>query len=83
MAAFLLAQPAAQCFQELVEPSHGLDLALLFLREVLFRKLAQPLRWNCVSLDRLGHGCEPFEYMAEDAVELVQVALVFHKRRPR
>src|SRR6202048_4872023 len=83
VAAFLLAQPAAQYFQELVETSHGLDLALLFLREILFRGLAQPLRWNCVSLDRLGHGCESFEYMAKDAVEFVQVALVFHKRRSR
>jgi hypothetical protein len=65
--------------KELVETSHGLDLALLFLREILFRELAQPLRWNCVSLDRFGRGCESLEYMAEDAVEFVQVALIFHK----
>src|SRR4029079_8069649 len=44
VAALLLPHALAQRFQQLVQAAHRLDLLLLFLGEVFFRQLLEPLR---------------------------------------
>src|SRR4029077_8563274 len=82
MASFLFGQTLAQCFQQLVETPHGLDLFPLFFGEIFFGELLQPFSRN-LGLDRAIERFQPFEHVAEHAIELVEVALVFHQRRAR
>ena len=82
MAPFLLAHALAQKLEQLVEPADGLDLFALFLAEIFFGELLEPLGRNFGG-ERLAHRLQPLEHMAEDAVELVEVAFVLHQRRAR
>ena len=68
---------ARRCFQQLIEAAHGFDHLLLFFGEVFFRELLEPFRRN---LDgrRIREKIETLEHMAEDAIELVEVALVLN-----
>ena len=78
MAALLFLQALAKRLHELV-PAHRLDLLLLFLGEVFFRKLLQPFGGNVRLLHRVQQAFQPLEHAAEDAIELVEVALVLHQ----
>ena len=79
MAALLFLQALTKRLHELV-PAHRLDLLLLFLGEVFFRKLLQPFGGNVRLLHRVQQAFQPLEHGAEDAIELVEVALVLHQR---
>ena len=68
----------AKRLHELV-PAHRLDLLLLFLGEVFFRELLQPFGGNVRLLHGVQQALQPLEHGAEDAVELVEVALVLHQ----
>ena len=82
VAALLFGEALAQRLQDLVEPAHGFDLLLLLLGEVFFGEFFEPFRRNVGAL-RVGEKVEPFEDLAEDAVELVEIALVLHQRGAR
>ena len=82
MAALLLLHALAQGLEQLVETAHGLDLLLLFLGEVFFGELPEPLGRDFGG-GRLAHQLEALEHVTEDAVELVEIALVLDQRRPR
>ena len=82
MAALLFLQALAQRLHELV-PAHRLDLLLLFLGEVFFGELLQPFGGDVGLFHGVQQALEPLEHGAEDAVELVEVALVLHQRGAR
>ena len=69
----------AKRLHELV-PAHRLDLLLLFLGEVFFGELLQPFGGNVRLLHGVEQAFQPLEHGAEDAVELVEIALVLHQR---
>jgi hypothetical protein len=79
MALLLLFQPLLQRLHELV-PAHGLDLFLLFVGEIFFRQLAQPLFRDLRLLHGIEKVLEALEGRAEHSVELVEIALVLHQR---
>ena len=79
VAALLFLEPLLQRLHELV-PAHGLDLLLLFLGEVFFRELLQPLLGDLGLVHGVQQAFQPLEHRTEDAVELVEVALVLHQR---
>jgi hypothetical protein len=78
VAALLFLEPLAKRLHELV-PAHRLDLLLLFLGEVFFRQLLQPLRGNLRLLHGIKQAFQPLEDRAEHAIELVEIALVLHE----
>ena len=78
VAALLFLEPLAKRLHELV-PAHRLDLLLLFLGEVFLGELLQPFGRNVRLLHRVQQAFQPLEHRAEDAVELVEVALVLHQ----
>ena len=82
MPALLLLQTLFQVLEELV-PAHRLDLAFLLLGEIALGELAQPLLRDLGRLDRFGQALQALEDMAEDPVELVEVALVLHQAGAR
>ncbi len=82
VAAFLFGEPLAQRLEKFFEAAHGLDLLLLFLGEIFFRELLQPLGGDFGG-QRLFDEAQTFEDVAEHAVELVEIALVLHQRRAR
>src|SRR5262249_48040601 len=59
-----------------------LNLFALLLGEIFFGELLEPFRRD-LGAERLAHQLEPLEYVAEDAVELVEIAFVLHQRRAR
>ena len=82
VAPLLLLHELAQSFQELVQAPQGLDLLLLLVGEIFLRQLLEPLRRN-FDRGRIAHQLEALEHVAEDAVELVEIALVLHQRGAR
>jgi hypothetical protein len=78
VAPLLLLQALLQGLEQLVE-AHCLELLLLLLGQVLFGELAQPLLRDLGALQRLGEALDAAEDVAEDPIELVEVALVFHQ----
>ena len=68
----------AQRLHELV-PAHRLDLLLLLLGEVFLGELLQPFVGNLGLLHGVQQAFQALEHVAEDAVELVEVALVLHQ----
>ena len=79
MAAFLLGEALLQLLHDLIPAAERLDLRLLFLGEQPFGKRAQPLLRN-FGLDPFGQALKTPEDMAENPVELIEMALVFHER---
>ena len=80
MGFLLLRQPLFQGLHELFPTAHGLDLGLVLIGEHELRQGFQPF------LRYLGegnlHGALAFdtlEYLAEDAVETVEVAFILHQ----
>jgi hypothetical protein len=53
-----------------------------FFGQIFFGELLEPLRRD-LGAERLARRLQPLEHVAEDAVELVEVALVLHQRRAR
>jgi hypothetical protein len=53
--------------------------SICFFGKIFLRQLLEPLRRNFDG-GRIAHELEALEHVAEDAVELVEVALVFHQR---
>src|SRR5262245_44716837 len=82
VAVLLLLHALAQGLEQLVQPAHRLDLLLLLLGPVFVRELREPLGRNLRG-ERLAHELEALEHVAEDAVELVEVALVLDQRGAR
>src|SRR5262249_32160099 len=78
----LLGQAPAQRFKQLVEPSHRLDLPLPLVGKKFPHELGEPFLRN-LGRKRLIHGGKPLEYVAEHAVELVEVALVLDESGTR
>src|SRR6185437_13925987 len=79
--ALLLGQALAQRLHQFLPAAECRDLRLLLVGEGLFRELPQPLLGDLDTglADRL----DTLEVVAEDAVELVEIALVLHQRRAR
>ena len=77
VSALLLGQALAQRLEQLVEPAHRLDLRLLLVGEQKLGELLEPFLGNLRRL--LGWRLDALEAMAEDAVELVEVALVLNE----
>jgi len=75
---FLFGETLAQCLQELVETTHGLDKFLFFVGKEFFRELFEPFGRN---FDKafVRQQLETFEHPAKDAVKLVEVPLVLDK----
>ena len=82
VALLLFFKTLLESLHELV-PAHGLDLLLLFLAEIFLGQLLQPLLGNLGLLHGVEQAFKPLEHRAEDAVELVEVALILHQRGPR
>ena len=83
VALFLFLKALFECFHELFEAAHGFDLVHLFLGEEFLRHLAQPFLRNVLHIDSVLHRIKTLEDVAEHAVELVEIALVFDQRRAR
>ena len=58
------------------------DLGLFLFRQEFFRQGFQPVFGNFGNL-AFAKAFQPFEHLAEHAVELVEIALVFHQRGAR
>ena len=82
VAALLLLETLPQGLEELV-PAHRLDLPLLLFGEVFLGELAQPFGRDLGFLQGLREILQALEDMAENAVELVEVALVLHEAGAR
>src|SRR6185295_16528013 len=82
VAALLFSQPLAKRLEQLVEAARRLNLLLFFLGQVFLRELFQPFGRN-VGFDHIIDRFKSFEYMSEDAIEFVQIALVLHQCRAR
>src|SRR5262249_46667216 len=78
MAALLFRQSLAQGFEQLVETSHRLDLPLLFVGQVFFSELFEPLGRN-VDSDDILQELEALEYVRKHTIEFVEVALILHQ----
>src|SRR5262249_10239812 len=79
---FLPAHARTQKLEQLVQPADSLDLFALFLGEIFFGELLEPLGRD-LGGERVAHQLQPLEHVAEDAVELVEIAFVLHQRRAR
>jgi hypothetical protein len=82
VALLLLFKPLLQRLHQLVPAAHGFDELLFFLGQEFFRQCAQPLVRDLRDFVRVER-FESFEHMREDAVELVEIALVLHQRGAR
>ena len=82
MTAFLFGQALLQRLQQFVEPAERLDLLLLFLGEIFVGHLLQPFGRD-IGGEAVTQHLGAFEHRAEDAVELVDVALVLHQHGAR
>src|ERR1700674_3593735 len=81
VAALLLGEAFRDRLHELF-PAERLDLLHLLGAEIFLRELLQPLGGD-LGGGGVGQEIEPLEHVAEDAVELIEVALVLHQRRAR
>jgi len=79
--ALLFGETLLQRLHQFVEPAERLDLFLFFFGEEFVGQLLQPLGRDLGLQPRLAHEFEALEGVAENAVELVEVALVLHQRR--
>ena len=82
MSAFLFFEALLQCFHELLPAAKRLDLLAFFFSQIELGHLAQPLfrKFNFLfAFDRL----EAFEHMTENAIELIDMSLVFDHGRAR
>ncbi len=77
----LLGEALAQCLHQLFPAAERLDLRFLLVRQVALAELFQPFLGQFGL--RVGRGLDALEAMAEDAVELVEIALVLHQRGTR
>ena len=82
MALLLLLQPLLQLFHYLVPAAERLDLGLFLIRQEPLGQGFEPFFRN-FRLKRFRHQVEALENMAEDLVELVEIAFILHQRRAR
>ncbi len=81
VAALLLLEALLQFLHQLVETAERLDLRLLLIGEEAVGEALQPVVRDVVRL--FSRRFEALEDVAENPVELVEVALVLHQRRAR
>ena len=79
VALLLLFEALFQRFHQLLEAAHGLDFGHLLGGQEFLAHLLEPFLGQVLDVDRVGQRVEAFEDVGEDAVELVDVALVFHQ----
>jgi hypothetical protein len=80
VAAFLFLKALLQLFHELFPAAERLDLGLFLLGQEFLVELAQPFFRNVGEQFFRRQAFQALEDVAEDAVELVEVALVLHQR---
>ena len=79
---FLLGEALLELLHDFVPAAQFFDSFLVFLGEMQRADPAQPFLGD-VGLDGVGQKLETFEDVGKDLVEAIEVALVFHERRPR
>ena len=79
VATLLFGETLAQALHQLLV-AERLDLRFLLLRQIFFGELLQPVGWNFRREIREPE-LEALEDLPENAVELVEIALVLHQRR--
>ena len=79
VAFLLLLEALLQSLHQLLEAAHGFDLGHLLGGEEFLAHLLEPFLGKVGHVDGVGQRVEALEDMGEDAVELVDVALVLHQ----
>jgi hypothetical protein len=82
MATLLLLEALPQGREQLLEAAHGLDQLLVLVTEIFLDQSLEPFRRNFGSRSLL-HNFETAKHVAENAIELVEIALVLHQRGAR
>ena len=84
VASFLLFQPFAQGFHELVKPAQSFDLGFIGFRECFFSQFAQPFvrQVHLVQHVLRANVLKAFKTGGKGAVIFVEIAFIFDQNRP-